>query len=591
MKRRKTSSLYGDKIKDPLLHDRPFLRSEDLPEFRKFYTGSHLIDLLHDNENHLIVGRRGTGKTHLLGAFDEFIREECPVEFSVKISILEAVPRTPPTNILETVEFTTSKLGALMYDGFLKVLFKKLLDQATERTAAMIASGAVPGGDDKKFHKKANDILTDLLYAIEFGEAFEVEKKKKAVIRDKLGNTSAANGELSGSLSTSSAKLGIRGKIGKGSDEKHEEEHTTEINSILGINLFRVRSLILDLLEELRIDTLHILIDEWMELDKSIEKGSVQPKFAQYLKTTFCNDKKFSLKIATIWHRTNLYDQKDVSKSNGLQLRHDISRTVDLDTAFLTSDDEVFSFAKNILYKRLVYACDDVKEMYDKSTGEVRDIFVNELFDNIDNFKVFITASHGIPRDMMDLFNKCSLRIRRDFKNYCICHELIYSVSKAVYMADKRKNIDPDSTPQRLLVLINSYMESTGRRLFLVKNSQVKNSKSLAKLVDEELIHQTPSSVTPRSICDTHKCYLIDFGNYVDWVKTKQLDIATLLNESVLASFPDDFDQAYESYVLDVESIIKDRVFCPNQECGHIFLPSNPVYRKHKECPNCATEI
>ena len=96
-----------------------------------------------------------------------------------------------------------------------------------------------------------------------------------------------------------------------------------------------------------------------MELDKGIERGSVQPKFAQYLKTTFSNDKLFSIKIATIWHRTNLYDQKDIQVSNGLQLRHDISRTVELDTAFLTSDEEVFSFAKNLLYKRLVYVCSD----------------------------------------------------------------------------------------------------------------------------------------------------------------------------------------------------------------------------------------
>jgi DNA replication protein DnaC len=72
MQQRKTRSLYGDLIRDALLHEQPWLKSEDLPEFKRFYVNNDLIEAIHNNGNHLIVGRRGTGKTHLLGSFVEF---------------------------------------------------------------------------------------------------------------------------------------------------------------------------------------------------------------------------------------------------------------------------------------------------------------------------------------------------------------------------------------------------------------------------------------------------------------------------------------------------------------------------------------
>ncbi len=159
----------------------------------------------------------------------------------------------------------------------------------------------------------------------------------------------------------------------------------------------------------------------------------------------------------------------------------------------------------------------------------IDDRLIVELFDNKINFKAFIAASHGIPRDLMSIFQKCSLRIRRDFKNSCIDYKLISDVSKDIYRMQKRKAIDPSSISQKLLNLINSYLEDTGRRLFLVDHSNIISLTPLRKLVDEGLIHPIPSAVTHRRIRETYRAYHIDYGNFADWIETEQKDIKSLL--------------------------------------------------------------
>src|SRR5437667_6188215 len=101
---RKTASIFGRDLQAGLHHESVWLKAEDLPAFLPFYVDQGHLDLLSDNSNQLIVGRRGTGKTHLLGAFHEYVSQNIPTAVSVKISILEAYPQTPPTAYMERDE-------------------------------------------------------------------------------------------------------------------------------------------------------------------------------------------------------------------------------------------------------------------------------------------------------------------------------------------------------------------------------------------------------------------------------------------------------------------------------------------------------
>lgn len=588
---RKTPSLFGNVLRSALKHAQPKLRSESLPEYRRFYVNSGAIERIHNNDSHLIVGRRGTGKTHLLGAFNEMIQQDYPAELSFMFSLskLDEISYTPSDS-----PFIDNKHQAHgLFQDFLRKIFPLFLDEADKRMGHL--KSILPS---KKYIQKftsINDLLTKLLETIELGKPVVIESFKTETIETKSVQANEARAGLTLGFEKNKPHAGIGIGLSKGKEGEDSDSIKHQIMSVYKCDYIEAGRLIEEIVSELNVDVLHILIDEWMELDKRTPSG-IQPVFAQLLKKTFFNSKYISVKIATVWHQTSLYDRKSMEKSQGIELKHDIIRSIDLDTAFLTNERDVFNFCKELLYRRLLYACEegeiDTSNNLDslrvkiKDHEEIDDIFIDELFDNIQNYKTFITSSHGIPRDLMDIFHKGQLEIKGNFHNFAITHHIVHSISRNSFKIDKRKTVLPGSSAHKLHALINTYMDNTGHRLFLIKNAQIPSSDALQKLVDEELIHQVPSAVTHRSICDSHKSFLIDFGNFVDHIEAKKRDIESLLNESVLAQFPEGFENCIEDYELNIEGIGNDFIECP--ECGKTFHKLEPVFVKARMCKHCA---
>lgn len=592
MKERKTKSIFGRNIKKALAYEQPSLKSEDLPSYRRFFVDNGILNELDNNANQLIVGRRGTGKTHLLGSFDEMIKSDRDKEISVMISLMKlnrdsSIPENCTIAEYQRIHATD------LFEDFLKRLFPIFLDEADSRL--QLLAKTISSRDAKRKLSSVNSLLTQLLEVVELGSPVEILKTSKKTIDSIEKNGGEAGASLSFGIDNLKPTFSAKASLGGSMTLSEEAKRVIEIHANMKVDFIKARDLILRILDELEVDTMHLLIDEWMELDKRTPSG-IQPIFAQLLKKTFFNTNKISVKIASVWHQTTLYDKDDMKKSKGVELKHDLIRAVDLDTAFLMSEDQVCEFCKELLFKRISYLFEKLDDIKDSEQiaqlcrdEVIDDIFVTELFDSFPNFRAFIIASHGIPRDLMNIFHKCSLRIKRNFENYCIDHEVIYSEARNTYNTDKRKTIRPNSEAQRLLQMVNKYMENSGRRLFIVKNAFVPLSEALQKLVDEELVHQLPSSVTPREVKDSHKTFLIDFGNYVDWIETRKRDMGVLLNESVLPSFPDNFEDEVEEYEIDVTAVSDDTIECPG--CGNKFSRNEPVYKKANMCIYCAHEI
>ena len=579
METRKTRSIYGESIKAAIGYDRPSLKSEDLPAFRPFYVDRALIAQLRNNSNQLIVGRRGTGKTHLLGTFKELIEEESPSDFVFMISIMDIFPQTPPNHDTESRSFSKKRLAKAMFEGFINIYFDKLLEAADARLKSLVKIEK-----NSKLFEEANTILQRLFEVIETGVPHTTKKTVRKTRRSSTTTSKGNGAAVAASIDNMRAKISASVNAGIRDRTDGFEDQTEDEIAILSMDIHRVRELSLKLLDILKIETTYILIDEWMELDKRTP-SDIQPLFAQYLKATFFNSKRFAVKIASVWHETTLYDKDDLQRSRGIQLTHDIIHDIDLDTAFLTSPDEIYDFCKTMLFKRLSFTCIALRPL--EREGHVDDLFITEFFDSKENFKAFITASHGIPRDLMDIFHKCAIKMKLDFTTKCISHDLVYQVSRWKYSVDKRKNIDPSSPAQELLRKVNQYMDETGRRTFIVQNGKNGSSSALRKLVDEELIHQIPSSVTPRCIMDTHKAFQIDFGNFVDWVSTKKSDVSELLKETVVADFPADFGSRVTEFEIDVDQVEANLLTCP--VCEKKIRKTHPVYKLHNLCPTCGT--
>jgi len=109
MSERKNTSYYGLIIEENFPKKQAWLQSEKLPEYLRFYVKNEWLDQLHNNSNHIICGRRGTGKTHLLGAFCEKVKKyHNSDELCVMMSASEFTA-TPPRYIDESIDFARSK--------------------------------------------------------------------------------------------------------------------------------------------------------------------------------------------------------------------------------------------------------------------------------------------------------------------------------------------------------------------------------------------------------------------------------------------------------------------------------------------------
>lgn len=428
--------------------------------------------------------------------------------------------------------------------------------------------------------------MLQLLQEIDSPSPIPTEHKYTSTVKKERESKGGSEGKIG--LSFGSSSFGLDGGIGlsKKYNKDYSEMEIKEITTNLPINLNKVRQILIDIVNILNIDQLYVLIDEWAEMDKNLNLG-IQPYFAQLLKMVFFNERRFSVKIASIWHRTDLYDRLDMNKSKGLELGEDIELGVDLDSAFIDDEQDIVEFYKKVLFKRISYLLPEICQQME-TNNNIDNIFIEELFDEIKNFKFLVAASHGIPRDFFEIFNKCTLKIDRNFSQYCIDRDLIDRTAQDIFLIEKRKSLDKNSYAQSLYDRINDYMDKTQQRFFLVKNEEAKNSSPLRKLCDEELIHPIPSAITPRFIRDKYKVFQIDYGNCVDWIKSKKIPIEKI-DESVTPKFPEDFPDTFNKYLIEINDLAQSNIKC--KFCNKEFSEKNPVFKKLGGCPYCGEKL
>lgn len=527
---RRHRCIWAAHLKRAISDYSPVLRSEKLPEFKKFFVDIDLLKNYFTNDNQLIVGRRGTGKTHLLGTIDEIVNKQ-PGNQNISIFISLTDIYTSPTKTLsETREFYCTRFARLLFNKFLES-FAEILFKIVYRK--FIESYRLP----KSKISKAESNLIKIYECITDG-AFSFSKMDRV--------------ENSGRIDSS-------------------------------IDISKLKQLLRDLIDLLEIEMLYVLIDEWMQIDKTA-RLDIQPYFAELLKKLFFGEQKIAVKIASIWHETNLYDRKSVSTSRGLQIGDDIAFGTDLDSAFIMERSAMYKFFEELLFKRLSDKVERLKGF--QVNDKIEDQFIVGIFDNKDNFEELILASHGIPRDFLQIFNKCSKMINYDFANKCINKEVIGKVVQEIFLTQKRKNLDKASPAFHLFKKINSYLDTTHNRFFLVENKEAKNSISLRKLSDERLIHPIPSACVSRQVRDLFKCYAINYGNYIDWYNSLEKKDQFAMSRSLL---PRISKEEYNDYIISIEEHEETTTVCPI--CTFVFSKMEKSYALKKLCPHCFEKI
>jgi len=533
----------------------------------------NLISKFDQRINQLICGRRGTGKTHVLGTMNELINKS-KNQMSLYVSMGEIFINPPAKKLKENDSFDSSQHATDIFNSFIFLLIDRLSQVVNKK---YLINSNIP--DLTK--KKTKEALVALMDTVNDGVMIKRILNYEEQSEDIYGEAEKKEWSLKFDVSADITKS----NFGVSYDDSEDRESSKK-NSKKGIydaqvvpDIPKIRTLIKYIVELLHLDNIYILIDEWMQIDKTA-RLNVQPYLAELLKRCFFNERKISVKIATIWNETDLYAREDVKTSRGLQLGEDIVMGNDLDSFFVNEWDSLDGFFKELLFKRLLSREDHFYDFKLKD-GSISDNFIIELFDSIDNFRELILASHGIPREFIKIFHKCAINIDCKFEDRAIDTRAIRKAAREIYLTEKRKRIDKLSFAFKQFEKINLYMEKKGNRFFYIDNYSAKHSLSLRKLVDEKLIHPIPSALIQREFRDKFKSYFIDYGNYIDWYESDSTKDNIPLPQSLVPPTI----KIIDDYVIDITEFEDGIKIC--NVCYSAFSPIERSYTMKKLCPHC----
>jgi hypothetical protein len=484
-----------------------------------FVDSAPLFALLATENNQVIYGRRGTGKTHALKVLAEHVvqvRKGIPVFLDMR---------------------TIGSNGSIYADGSRSISERAstLLSDALSGIVNEFYSIALTIIDHHPHPKEVTrrlDALQESISTVRISgdvsnELTESRKDQAAVLAKTTATLSSQPklaGELTSSHSNEAGKQQTIKRVGR------ESIHLT---------FGSIASSIADMVDILGGSRVWFLIDEWSEVPIDL-----QPYLADLFRRVVLPVNEITIKIAAIEHRTNFVILKDRGEYVGLELGADISADLNLDDflVFDNSQEKATEFISNLLFKH-----------YQSSPSEHPDFsnpnsLISELFTQRPVFEEFVRAVEGVPRDALNLIAKV---VTKAFGRQIAMND-VRSGARDWYNQDKAAVIRNDDSLANLLQhIIADVIGARRARAFLL--SSISRHEGVDKLFDSRLLHILKKNVSSHDDPgQRYDVYKIDYGCYVDLINTTKAPEGLFrIDGEVFTEVPHDDYRSIRRAILD----------------------------------------
>lgn len=528
-------ALYGHIVADALRSyaAESGLRSEEHRRFTDFFVDTGNALSLSSPDWQAVYGRRGTGKTHLLGYFvaQTNSRHQSP---------RSAIMITPQRLQQRSFGARTSQI-ATARDRFVSVLDavatqltllaeRRLATPAPERPwmAALARSNAIDG-------------LVKLLDL----------------------SRSGPDPSLMAGYSLSSSLAG-------------EQSVTAREPYVVLAESFGATTL--SVLGHLGISRLTVCIDEWSTLDPT-GGPVIQPEVADLLKLAFKGTDLLSLKLATNRFQTNFNNQSPSRGFRGLELGADITDDINLDHVAMAQDDLVLFYEK-LLFKRLV-ALEPRMDAFRERDGDISPQFVLSMFHDRVAFRELVTGSDAIPRNFLRTITKLYGDYGYDPRDLWRASQVLAELKDRG--AERGREVGYRTQAYQLMnFAIRPVVVRTGRREFLVRKSSSRDlSRGFDELFEKRLLHELLPGDLPQPALEEFVGYRLDYGVFMDWLDL--LGPSTHPYEERREGLRD--EPGWTSLVIDTSGVEVARLECPH--CLSEFSPEEPAFRARRLCSEC----
>ncbi|RYG87814.1 MAG: hypothetical protein EON59_06305 [Alphaproteobacteria bacterium] len=450
-----------------------------------FVDSAPLFSLLSTQNNQIIYGRRGTGKTHALKVVSEHVDQQGGIPVFLDM-------RTVGSN------------GSIYSDGA----------RPLAERASVLLSDALSG--------LLNEFYAIALSAID-GHPHPEEITRRLDALQASISTVRITGDISEELTAGGTRAVERGtnlkldatppsvKVELANSRK--EEITNQLSTrrsgreTIHLTFGSISSALVDMVAILGGKRIWFLIDEWSEVPVDL-----QPYLADLFRRVVLPVNEITVKIAAIEHRTDFAILKDRGEYIGLELGADVSADLNLDDflVFDNSQEKAVDFIGHLIFRHYESSASDHPKF------DSAEHLISSLFTQRPVFEEFVRAVEGVPRDALNLIAKV---VTKAFGQQ-IAMNHVRAGARDWYNQDKAAVIRNDTALADLLQYIVSEVIGTRRaRAFLLSSKT--RYVGVDKLFDSRLLHILKKSVSSNDEPgERYDVFKIDYGCYVDLINT-----------------------------------------------------------------------
>lgn len=461
-------------------------RQRDINKIVSSYVEVGILPQLLNNNNQILYGRRGTGKTHILKIYENSHKDDkTKTVCYIDCRFLGSSPQFADTTM------SVSHRCSSLFTDVLNEIYDVLLNHIAY--------------EPNSTSEQALNSLADLSKS----SIEEIQKSKRVIDKKKNAEQSGSSIGLSLSMDSVGANFGTKNESTE-ENEQTIEFNTEEYEKIIFPDLhYHLRKVL-----EFANTELIIVIDEWSAIPFDI-----QPFLAEFLKKSFIPIPEVTIKIGALEYRTNFTIPREKHNYIGLELGSDISTNLDIDEYYVydRNPDEIVKTFLDILYKHI---SSELPEGYLEKEYSIKtsNQFLQNVFSGKPALTELVRASEGVIRDFINIFNLAFFDTqRKGLKN--IDKRTVIEAGRQWFENDKSKNLD-DFLHSKIRLIIDEVIGKRKARSFLVSRELERNS-TIQKLFDARVIHLVKKGYSDKDNPGIrYNIYSLDYGTYVDLLNT-----------------------------------------------------------------------
>jgi hypothetical protein len=565
-------------------HQKLPLRSERHAHFVDLFVDHNQLNALNTSDWQTVYGRRGSGKTLLLGVLAETTNKSFDERRELAVSI-----NMPDCIVSPVGAVATDDERALGYfQEFLRRLAEELVRKVDSALGEVTFWQRVTG-QRKVVEDRIQGLAIELLQLSEDGGPTAAFARVTATRQEEETQATTAEDEyslgLGANLVEKKISLSAHAKAGKSHTKTTLLKKHVDTVAVPTLKLASVGRTLGCLLEAMEVERLSIIIDEWQTIDPS-GSTSIQPRFAELLKRTFFAEKRVTVKIAANRYQTALSNKAESTRHCGLELNAEIFEATNLDYAILDENDLAVFYAE-LIFKRLCFVEPQMAQFRAPDGSAPREGFVSSIFHDGRAYLEAVRGAQGVARDFLVLFNELAQR-----RNYSV--EPLWNAS---FVADTIRELAVNGKIHAALTLqseadqlLNKAIKtacarSNSRTILLKRDDRERFGPAVDELLEKRFLHDVPKVRLAPTLIDKYYAFIVDYGTWLEWQRERSApssDDATNVHPQVAVD-PARF--SVETSLVSTANLVR----CTN--CDQWFARDTKLFVKRGICPFCCEDV